>query len=116
MIALRAAACCVGVTLALCVAATQAHATTASPAPEGTASDCGWQDVGTSWTAPDGTVYTCKCGEFVGPNGRVVRCVWISQKMVEPKKAPKKPKPKPAPKKKPKPKALPVVAAKAVAA
>lgn len=96
MIALRTAACCAGVSLALAVGVTQAHGQTASPAPEGAESDCSWAESGTTMLI--GTVeYRCLCALLTGPAGKKVLCRWYRADKL-PQKA--KPKPKPAPKKK----------------
>lgn len=97
MIALRNAACVVGLGAALIVAAT-AHA---SPAPDEFDSDCGWQESGITMII-GGVEFTCKCAMLTGPSGQKVICRWYrADKLPQGEKKKPKPKPKPAPKKKP---------------
>lgn len=95
MIALRTAACALGIVFAL-VVATAVHA---SPAPDDVESDCSWAESGTTMIIGD-TEYRCLCAMLTGPAGKRVLCRWYRGD-----KLPQEPKKKPAPKKqKPKPK------------
>lgn len=104
MIALRNAACLLGVGLALVVAAT-AHA---SPAPDQAESDCSWAEHGIT-VLIGGKEFRCLCAMLTGPAGKRVLCrlYEVDRLPNDPKPAP--PKPKPAPKKKPPKKASPVL-------